>query len=76
MNAGEAVRAEALFASCLQASQRPADTEIRAAVVDTLGRLGETGCAGEVAGEYGDHPESAADRMTWALDMISRSYRD
>lgn len=67
---------DALFASGLQASQRPADTEVRAAVVDTLGRLGAGGCAGEVAGEFGDHPDTAADRMTWALDMISRSYRD
>ncbi|MDP9796566.1 hypothetical protein J2S43_005078 [Catenuloplanes nepalensis] len=76
MSTREAVRADALFASCLQASQRPADTDVRAAVVDTLGRLGETGCAGEVAVEFGDHPEYAAHRMTWALDMIDRSYRD
>ncbi|GAB7042717.1 MULTISPECIES: hypothetical protein [Catenuloplanes] len=69
-------RADALFASVLQASQRPAETEVRAAVVDTLGRLGEHGCAGEVAGEFGDHPEAAAHRMIWALDMVSRSYRD
>ncbi|GAB7052809.1 hypothetical protein [Catenuloplanes indicus] len=69
-------RADALFASRLQASQRPADIEVRAAVVDMLGRLGARGCAGEVAGEFGDHPEAAAHRMTWALDMINRSYRD
>ncbi|MFI5839211.1 hypothetical protein ACIA8K_05765 [Catenuloplanes sp. NPDC051500] len=76
MSTREAVRAEALFASCLQASQGPAEADIRAAVHDTLGKLGERGCAGEVAGEFGDHPESAADRMTWALRMISRCYRD
>jgi hypothetical protein len=72
----EAVRAEALFASGLQASQGPAEDDVRAAVHDTLGKLGEGGCAGEVAGEFGDHPESAAGRMTWALHMVGRCYRD
>jgi hypothetical protein len=70
----ESVLAEALFASTLQSSQRPADEEVRAAVRGTLQRLGIGGCAGQVAGEFGDHPETAVARMCWALAAIGRAY--
>ena len=70
----EAVRAEALFVSSLQSSEAPAAQQVRDAVVTTLRRHGIKGCAAEVAGEYGDHPESACARMAWALATIRRSY--
>jgi hypothetical protein len=70
----EAVRAEALFASSLQASQQPAADEVRHAVASTLRRLGIRGCAAEVAGEYGDHPDAAVTRMTWAVAMVQTAY--
>jgi hypothetical protein len=70
----EAVRAEALFASTLQSSQRPADGDVRAAVAKTLLRLGIQGCAGQVAGEFGDHPETAVVRMAWALAAVRSAY--
>lgn len=70
----ETVRAEALFASTLQSSQRPADEEVRAAVAMTLRRLGSQGCAVQVAGEFGDHPETAVARMCWALARIRSAY--
>jgi hypothetical protein len=70
----EAVRAEALFASRLQSSQHPAPAEVRTAVATSLETLGEQGCAETVAGEFGDHPETAVARMTWALDTIRNTY--
>ena len=73
-NTFEAVRAEALFASFLQSSDGPSATEVRGAVAATLRRLGIRGCAAEVAGEYGEHPDTAAARMAWALATVRASY--
>ena len=73
-NTFEAVRAEALFASFLQSSDVPSVTEVRGAVAATLRRLGIRGCAAEVAGEYGEHPDTAAARMAWALATVRASY--
>jgi hypothetical protein len=39
-----------------------------------LRRLGTGGCAAAVAGEYGDHPDTAAARMTWALATVHAVY--
>ena len=68
------LRAQALFASTLQPSEAPSRHQVRAAVATTLYRLGIRGCAGHLAGEYGDHPGAAAARMTWALAMIGATY--
>jgi hypothetical protein len=70
----EAVRAEALFASTVQASGSPSPDQIRSAVATTLQRLGVRGCAARVAGEFGDHPDTAVARMGWALTTISTVY--
>lgn len=70
----EAVRAEALFVWCLQAPSRPAPDHVRDAVSTTLRRLGMRGCAALVAEEFGEHPDTAVNRMTWALDMIHTVY--
>ena len=70
----EAVRAEALFVSTVQASEIPAADQVRNAVASTLRRLGVRGCAAWVAGEYGDHPETAAARMCWALATVRDAY--
>ena len=66
----EAVRAEALFASTVQASEAPAADRVRDAVAATLRRLGAQGCAVQVAGEFGDHPDIAAARMGWAIATV------
>jgi hypothetical protein len=71
----EAVRAEALFLSSLQPSGSPSPDQIRRTVTTTLRRLGARGCAAQVAGEFGDHPDTAAARMSWALATISTTYR-
>jgi len=70
----EAIRAEALFTSSLQSSQCPAADEVRATVARTLRLVGIQGCAAQVAGEFGDHPETAVDRMAWALATIRSAY--
>jgi hypothetical protein len=70
----EAVRAEALFASTLQSCTPVSPEQVRRAVATTLQRLGVRGCAAQMAGEFGDHPYTAAARMTWALAMINTVY--
>ena len=70
----EAVRAKALFASTLQSSGSPSPDQVRRAVATTLRRLGVGGCAAQMAGEFGDHPDTAAARMSWALVTIHTVY--
>lgn len=60
--------AQALFASTLQPSEHPDLLVLNAAATRTLAQLGCTGCAARVAVEFGDHPDTAAARMRWALD--------
>jgi hypothetical protein len=43
-------------------------------VVTTLRRLGVDGCAVQVAGEFGDYPDTAVARMCWALATIHTVY--
>ena len=71
----EAVRAEALFASTLQPSGTTSPGQVRGAVATTLRRLGSSGCAARTAGEFGDHPDTAVARMSWALAAINMIYR-
>src|SRR5271154_5696596 len=70
----EAVRAQALFLSTLQPSASPSHDQIRRAVTTTLRRVGVRGCAAQVAGEFGDHPDTAVARMSWALATVNMVY--
>jgi hypothetical protein len=70
----EAVRARALFVSTLQSSGSPSPDQVRRAVATTLRRLGVRGCAAQMAGEFGDHPDTAVARMAWALATIRTVY--
>src|SRR5579875_1984491 len=70
----ETARAGALFLSALQPSGSPTPDQIRRAVTTTLQRLGARGCAAQLAGEFGDHPDTAAARMSWALAAIGTAY--
>lgn len=68
------LRAQALFASCLQPSDRPTPTQVADAIIDSLrGNGGVAGCVATVATEYGEHPETAAARMRWALALAAAS---
>jgi hypothetical protein len=68
------VRAEALFVSTVQSSDLPPAEQVRLAVAGTLRAVGIRGCAARVAGEFGDHPETAVTRMRWALDAVRTAY--
>jgi hypothetical protein len=64
---GRSERAQALFVSHLQPSQQPRADEVAAAIEDSLRRWGPAGCTAATAAEYGEHPDTAASRMRWAL---------
>ena len=66
-----ALRADALFASALQRSDELTVSQIRRAITAALDGYGVTGCAGRVAQEFGDHPETAAARMRWARTAVA-----
>jgi hypothetical protein len=70
----DAIRAEALFVSPLQSSEPSSSDEVRHAVATALRKFGVRGCAAQLAGEFGDHPDTAAARMTWALAMVRATY--
>ncbi|NUR89235.1 MAG: hypothetical protein HOY71_34565 [Nonomuraea sp.] len=69
--------AQVLFTSALQPSQTLSPDQIRSAIEDRLCVCGDdhTRCAASVAQEMGDHPESYASRMRWALDAVATAYR-
>ncbi|MFG3422978.1 hypothetical protein [Micromonospora sp. NPDC048063] len=63
--------AEALFASALQPSRHPDRQQVRRAIAGELVRRRVAGCVAEVAYEFGEHPEEAAERMRWALRTVA-----
>jgi hypothetical protein len=66
------IQAEALFASDLQPSELPTGVQVARAIdVSLRTRGGAEGCAAVVAAEYGDHPDTAALRMRWALSLAA-----
>lgn len=66
--------AQALFVSDLQPSERPTAAQVALAVAASLGRHGgRAGCAAACAAAYGEHPETASDRMRWALGLTRSS---
>ena len=69
-------RAEALFVSSLQPSDRPTPTQIRAAIAASYRAYGgAAGCAARCAAEYGEHPDEAVSRMRWALAVLAATPR-
>lgn len=67
-------RAAALFASSLQCSDQPSAIQIRQAIITVTSTLGRTGCAAQVAQEYGEHPETAPARMRWARAAVAGAF--
>ncbi|MGX6601158.1 hypothetical protein ACWKSP_03330 [Micromonosporaceae bacterium Da 78-11] len=57
--------AEALFVSNLQPSQQPTRDTVERTVTAMILLHGSEGCAAGVAVEFGDHPETAVNRMHW-----------
>jgi hypothetical protein len=67
----QTLQADALFASALQHNDDVSINHIRRAISLALDTYGAAGCAGRVAQEFGDHPETAAMRMRWARAMAA-----
>jgi len=55
--------AGALFASRLQQSEAPTAEAVAEAIRATVRQFGIRGCACQMAQEFGDHPEAAAERV-------------
>jgi len=66
-----AARADALFASALQRSDRPSPGQVRQAIAAAAARYGAAGCAARVAQAFGEHPETAVTRMRWARTTVT-----
>ncbi len=71
-----AVRADAVFASGLQRCDELSAGQVRQAVAAAIRALGCSGCAGQVAQEFGDHPETAVIRMRWARAVAREAFAD
>jgi hypothetical protein len=72
--AAAASEADALFVSALQRSDELSAAQIRQAIAAAVGAFGYSGCAGRVAQEFGDHPETAAARMRWARAAADQAF--
>jgi hypothetical protein len=68
------LRADALFVSVLQRSDELSAGQIQQAITAAVGAFGYSGCAGRVAQEFGDHPETAAARMRWASSLADEAF--
>ena len=66
-----AIQADALFVSALQRGDELNASQIWQAVAVALIAHGDAGCAGRVAQEFGDHPETATVRMRWARAAVA-----
>jgi hypothetical protein len=71
-----AVWADAVFASDLQRRDEPSAGRVRQAVAAAIWAFGCPGCAGRVAQEFGDHPETAVIRMRWARRVVREAFAD
>ena len=71
-----AVRADAVFVSGLQCCDEPSAGQVRQAVAAAVRAFGCSGCAGRVAQEFGDHPETAVIRMRWARRVAREAFAD
>jgi len=70
------VQADAIFASELQRGDELSADQVRQAVAEAIHAFGCSGCAGRVAQEFGDHPETAVIRMRWARAVAREAIAD
>ena len=68
------VRAEALFVSHLQRSDAVSPDVVRHTVRETVRQYGVTEVAARVAEEFGEHPDTAIERMSWCLGAVRSAY--
>jgi hypothetical protein len=67
-------RSAALFVSTLQASDDPGARQLRQVIAQVVRELGSRECAARVAQEFGDHPETAVERMRWARSVVGEVF--
>lgn len=67
----DALFTSALFVSALQCSDELSTGQIQQAVAAAVRAFGAAGCAGRVAQEFGDHPDTAVTRMRWARSVAA-----
>ena len=67
-------RREALFASSLQRSDALTADGLTEVISCTVRRLGIGGCISLMAQEFGDHPETAAERMRWIRRLANEAF--
>ena len=65
-------RRVALFASGLQRSDVPTAVMAAEAITATVRRFGIHGCLSRMAQEFGDHPDTAAERMRWICQLTAQ----
>ena len=65
-------RCAALFCSGLQPSDAPTADMVTAAISRAVQQFGIGGCAGQMAQEFGDHPDAAARRLRWVRQLIAQ----
>jgi hypothetical protein len=70
------LHADALFASGLQRCDAPGAAQVRQAIAAAIRAFGRSGCAGRVAQEFGDHPETAVIRMRWARSAAGAAFAE
>jgi hypothetical protein len=59
-----------LFASGLQRSDVLTEDAVADALSRTVRQFGVSGCVGLMAQEFGDHPDTATDRMRWIRQLV------
>ena len=69
-----APQADAVFASGLQRGDEPSVGQVQRAVAAAISAFGYSGCAEQVAQEFGDHPETAVIRMRWARAVVREAF--
>ena len=67
------VRCQALFSSGLQPSDAPTAEMAATAISRAVQQFGIRGCAGRMAQEFGDHPDTAVKRMRWVRQLIAQA---
>jgi hypothetical protein len=65
-------RYPALFSSGLQPSDAPTADMVATAISRAVQQFGIGGCGGQMAQEFGDHPDAAASRMRWVRQLIAQ----
>lgn len=69
-----AIWADAVSASGLQRRDEPCTGQVRQAVAVDIQAFGCSGCGGQVAQDFGDHPETAVLRMQWACGVAREAF--